>query len=197
MFNVLSLEKRRKPKKDNVVSMDGHGIKILIGLGNPGKAYNRTYHNTGFLFLDSMFENSTHEISDMPPVWDSMKLFRYTEINNLTLVKTNVLMNNSGRAVKAALKYFNVLPQNLLVVHDDSDIVIGNYKFSVDRGSAGHKGIESITQTLKTNTFPRLRIGIRNNNRKAGDFVLKHISKSDSLILEETFREIRENLLKI
>ena len=97
----------------------------------------------------------------------------------------------------------NAKSEELLVVHDDSDITIGNYKLSFDRGAAGHHGIESIQAVLKTNNFWRLRIGIRPavksekaqaKRQKAGEFVLKKISSANKKIIERTFDEIQTEL---
>ncbi len=192
MFNVLFLGKQRKSRERESHRPDIHEIKVIVGLGNPGKGYGKTYHNVGCMFLDFMAERSPG--TETPTIWNNLKLFRYAEVGGLTLVKTNVFMNNSGRSVKAALRYFNIPPQKMLVIHDDSDISIGNYKLSFGSGSAGHKGVGSITNTIKTNKFLRLRIGIRKSKEKAGKFVLKRVDKSDTPILEAVFMEIKEEL---
>ena len=115
-------------------------------------------------------------------------------------------MNESGRAISAAIKYFKIKPEEILIVHDDSDIEIGKYKISFGRGSAGHNGVESIIKSLKTKDFWRLRIGIRPNIRinqskisinqrlKASAFVLKKISKKDLKILEKVFEEAAQKI---
>ncbi len=112
-------------------------------------------------------------------------------------------MNESGKAVKEAMKYFKIKPEEILIVHDDSDIELGKYKISFGRGSAGHNGVQSIINNLKTKNFWRLRIGVRpttNNRRpttqiKAGDFVLKKISKKNLEIFEKFFYEININTM--
>lgn len=116
-------------------------------------------------------------------------------------------MNESGRWIEKELKKRGLKPENLLVVHDDSDIEIGKYKLSFGRSSAGHKGAESAIKALKTRNFWRLRIGVRSAGKtdakrtkaglpaavqraKAGDFVLKKISASDKRKLTAAFQEI-------
>lgn len=173
-------------------------IKLIIGLGNPGKKYVNTYHNVGHLFADYL--NSDLKLQIHP---------------NLPTIKSNVYMNESGKFVAKKLKNYNIKPEKLLVIHDDSDIELGKYKFSFGRGSAGHKGVESIIAVLKTKGFWRLRIGIRSNTGqreldadsrgqilrgprkvsvsrrpKAEEFVLKKISPADKKILEKVLEEI-------
>ncbi len=165
--------------------------RLIVGLGNPGGKYDRTYHNVGFSFLGHLTE-------DAPSHWQAVKgkNFEYSELGNFILIKPLVFMNDSGKAVKAALKYFSnktkIKPQEILIVHDDSDIELGKYKLSFGRGAAGHRGVESIIKTLGSDQFWRLRIGIRKMNlrKKAGDFVLKKISPVDRRILEKIFRAI-------
>jgi PTH1 family peptidyl-tRNA hydrolase len=156
-------------------------FKLIIGLGNPDPKYANTYHNVGHLFLDFLIENREN--------------FQFP-ISNDHLLKTDVYMNESGAFVKKALKKYNAQPEELLIVHDDSDIAVGNYKLSFERGAAGHHGIESIQQHLNTNNFWRLRIGIRPQNekirQKAEKFVLKKISATNKKILEKVFQKAIE-----
>jgi len=163
-------------------------IKLIIGLGNPGKEYEKTYHNAGFLFIDSLIE----KIPDYKLQTTNYKLF-----------KSDVYMNESGGFVAKTLKKRGIKPKEILIVHDDSDIEIGKYKISFGRGSAGHNGVESIIKSLKTKNFWRLRIGIRHGltqnkrgpiRKKASEMVLKKISKKDLEILEDVFKETAQKI---
>lgn len=150
-------------------------VKLIIGLGNPDEEYASTYHNIGFLFIDYLN-------NDQFPTGDCK------------LLKSDVFMNESGKFVTKMLKKTGAKPEEILLVHDDSDIEIGNYKISFSRGSAGHRGVESVIKSLKTKNFWRLRIGIRppKSKKKAGEFVLKKISKKDLEIFEKVFKEIKK-----
>ncbi len=154
-------------------------FKLIIGLGNPNSKYNSTYHNTGFLFIDYISKNM--------------------DIKNL---KSEAYMNESGKFVAKELKKAGIKPEELLVVQDDSDIEIGKYKFSFNRGAAGHHGIESIIATIKKNNFWRLRIGIRPKQKrgaprlKSEKFVLKKISAADKKILEGVFKKTAAEIIK-
>jgi len=169
------------------VGVNPREIKLIIGLGNPRKEYEKTYHNVGFLAIDFLAKN--------PPI--------------AKLLKSDNYMNQSGLFVGRTLKKYGVKPEEILIVHDDSDIELGKYKVSFGRGSAGHQGIESIIKSLNTKNFWRLRIGIRKNvlspkfpargetrqrrqvsRKKAADLVLKKISKDDLRALLELFKEI-------
>lgn len=152
-------------------------IKIVAGLGNPGLAYGNTYHNVGFLALDYL------SLGTPENEWRKSKKFSYLKVDKLILVKPGVFMNKSGEALKQALRYFKTKPENLLVVHDDSDIELGKYKIAFSRGAAGHRGVASVINNLKTNDFWRVRIGVRNRRGKAGDFVLEKIKRPEEKIL--------------
>jgi PTH1 family peptidyl-tRNA hydrolase len=107
-------------------------------------------------------------------------------------------MNVSGPAVKQALAYLKLKPEQIAVVHDDSDMIVGNYKISFDQSSAGHKGVQSIINALKTQKFWRIKIGVRpvkeKVRQKSEEFVLKGISKRDESDLALVFGQIISEL---
>lgn len=150
-------------------------VKLVIGLGNPDKKYQNTYHNIGFLALDYLAEN--------PRFSDSK------------FIKSDVYMNQSGGFVKKAVKKYKIKPAELMVVHDDTDIELGKYKISFSKNSAGHHGVDSIINSVGTKNFWRLRIGIgkvsQSAKTKATNLVLKKITRSDWEILKKTFSEIK------
>jgi len=159
-------------------------FKLIIGLGNPDTKYQNTYHNVGFLFIDYF---ATYNLQ--PTTYN--------------LLKSNVYMNQSGTFVRKALKKAGVKPEELLIVHDDSDLELGKYKLSFGRGAAGHHGIENIMATLKSKDFWRLRIGIRPlpakalataGRPKAGTFVLKKILPAHKKLLNEVFKKSASEL---
>ncbi|MEK7169212.1 MAG: aminoacyl-tRNA hydrolase [Patescibacteria group bacterium] len=163
-------------------------IKLIVGLGNPGSDYENTYHNAGFLALKYLSENAPE--TD----WRQAKKFSYIKTSRFILVKPEEFMNESGNAVKEALKYFKSKKFELLLVHDDSDLESGKWKLSFGRGAAGHRGVESIIASVKSPDFWRARIGVRNRKGKAGDFVLKKISSADRKSLILAFRELKDVL---
>lgn len=149
-------------------------IKLIVGLGNPGKKYENTRHNVGFKFVD----------------------FLQTKYPNLKYLKPQDFMNNSGLSVAKEAKYFQINPDEVLVVHDDLDIGVGEYRLQFDRGSAGHNGIKSIVEHLQTQAFWRLRIGIgrpNDSNILPEDYVLMNLSSTDFATLSQVFETILAN----
>ncbi|OGY66840.1 MAG: hypothetical protein A3I24_04080 [Candidatus Harrisonbacteria bacterium RIFCSPLOWO2_02_FULL_41_13b] len=154
--------------------------KLIIGLGNPEKKYRNTYHNVGLIFIKYLKDQNLYSLP-------------------YTLLASNTYMNESGRFVAQALNKYNIKPEALLIVQDDSDLEIGKYKFTEPgHSAAGHHGIESIQAALKTNNFWRLRIGIRPTTKtvrqKAEEFVLKKITAENKKILKKNLLEIIEKL---
>ena len=176
-------------------------IKLIIGLGNPGPQYENTYHNVGALFA-KYFKNFIY----------AQRFIDW----KLLIPAVAAYVNESGRFVVREMKKESVLPEQLLVVHDDSDLEIGTYKKPVfNRGSAGHHGVESVMKEIakelpnENQGFWRLRIGIRPNTKrhetgekhetariKASEFVLKKISAADKKILERVFEDAKTELVK-
>ena len=166
-------------------------VSLVVGLGNPGKEYERTYHNAGRLALAALAPETG---------WHARDKFRYVKETGRTFAAPETFMNESGEAVAAALKYFKVKPVDLLVIHDDCDLPLGQWKLQFGRGSAGHRGIASIIAHLKTDEFWRLRIGIRDaaekKRRKAGDFVLNRIGAEAMKDLDRVIDDIKKELLQ-
>ena len=196
MFNIHFLKKESLPSVD-ALQIQGRDIKIVVCLGNPVEGYEASYHNAGFLFLDFLTSLYPNNGVGKSQNFKNIKSFAYARLGGLVFAKPTTLMNNSGKAVKELLRYFDASPSELLVVHDDSDIPFGEYKFSFGRGSAGHNGAESIIKYIGTVEFLRLRIGVRNTNQKAGDFVLSKIPKDKLGDLENLFAEIKTSHFKV
>lgn len=176
------------------MDLQSKGVKLAIGLSNPGTDHENTYHNIGGIFIDFL-ENKNGK---NPTIKKSEKLFRYSTYPNLILTRTSTFMNESGKAAAAAMKILKIKPEETILIHDDSDLKIGESKFSFGRGSGGHKGIESVIKVAKTKNFWRLRIGIRPARErirtKAGNFVLKKIKTDDKKIFASLFQKIsKEN----
>lgn len=151
-------------------------IRLIFGIGNADPDYQRTYHNVGVLMAEYLKKSAPereHQIY----------------INK-------GFMNVVGKEVAQTLKKKRLQPAHLLIIHDDSDIQLGHFKLSFDRNSAGHKGIESIIQSLHTKAFWRLRIGIRapRNTQPAEKFVLKRITAARLTQLETVFAAAQQSL---
>jgi len=146
---------------------------LVAGLGNPGREYAQTRHNVGWMVVDELA--ARHGGS-----WRSKFSGQLAEVRldglRLALVKPETYMNESGRSIGAAVRFFKVDPGSLLVVHDDVDLEEGRLQARLGGGLAGHNGLRSIAQALGSQDFLRLRIGVgrpgRGDRRSVADYVL-------------------------
>jgi peptidyl-tRNA hydrolase, PTH1 family len=162
---------------------------LIVGLGNPGKQYEHTPHNVGFLAVDAFAQ--THIFPEWHLEKKANALITKQDLlgNTVVLAKSQMFMNNSGVSVKSLYTKYNPPAggTNLIVVHDDIDLSLGRMKISQNSGSAGHKGVASIAQHLETQDFVRLRIGIAPATGKPAQterFVLKKFNPQDFLIAQ-------------
>jgi len=149
-------------------------MKLIVGLGNPGPKYKGTRHNAGKETIDELAKE---------------------KMAGLILAKLKTYMNNSGKAVKEMVKYYKIKPEDLWVIHDDIDLPLGEFKISKGRGSAGHKGVQSIINELGTKEFNRIRIGIcpkEGKPKNVEDFVLKKFKKEE----QEKIKEVIDKIAK-
>jgi peptidyl-tRNA hydrolase, PTH1 family len=146
---------------------------LVAGLGNPGREYERTRHNVGWMVLDELARR--HGGSWRSKFSGSLAEVRLDGLK-LGLLKPETYMNESGRSVGAAARFFKVSPDALLVVHDDVDLEPGRLQARAGGGLAGHNGLRSLAQQLGTQDFLRLRIGVgrpgRGDPRSVSDWVL-------------------------
>lgn len=146
--------------------------KLIIGLGNPGKQYEWTRHNIGWIILDSLKEEL-----DPSTKWEKHHKVKaeITKIGNTILMKPLTFMNKSGEAVQQLMAFYKLAPEDILVIHDDLDMDFLKTRKVNDSGSGGNNGVQSIIDYLGTKKFDRLKIGISNKKRSripADRFVL-------------------------
>ena len=173
---------------------------LIVGLGNPDILYKFSRHNCGSFFVSWLNE----KLKGGEFKLNKKCLSQISQINiekgTIIIAKPTVFMNQSGEAIKRLKKFFEVQNKDIFICHDDSDLFLGNFKIQFKRGSAGHKGIESIIKALKTNAFYRIRIGVRIEkfkNLKAEHFILKNFSLKEREILKEIFNQIFLEIQKI
>ena len=171
----------------------------IVGLGNPGKRYEDTRHNVGFMFLDHLAGGQSGDFSANK--WDSRVLRLQAWGSRLFLVKPETYMNRSGRSVAGVTRYYDIAAEHICVVHDDIDMNLGRIKLVEGGGSGGHNGIRSIVQALGTADFPRIKIGIgRPGNGTAHPdmpvdrFVLSNFTPDEMTHIRERFSEIEKGL---
>lgn len=166
-------------------------MQLLVGLGNPGDEYSNTKHNIGFIILDRI----SSEFKINKKLFGHLADFKHQE-EKIILQKPTTFMNQSGKAVLAAQKYYKVPLEKILIIHDDTDLEIGCFKYATKSGSGGHNGIISIIKTLGTEEFARLKIGVRSpsSKQKAGSLVLQKFKKSETVKLDKIFPVIKESI---
>jgi PTH1 family peptidyl-tRNA hydrolase len=146
---------------------------LVVGLGNPGREYARNRHNLGFMVVDELARRTGASFRSK-----FNGEFAETRLDEarIGLLKPETYMNESGRSIAAALRFFKVAPADLLVVHDDVDLEPGRLQARLGGGLAGHNGLRSIAEVLGTQEFLRLRIGVgrpaRGDRRPVADYVL-------------------------
>lgn len=139
-------------------------MKVIVGLGNPGPQYAETRHNIGFLLVDLLAEaHNLRFCTKFQGLWAEGNV----QGERILLLKPTTFMNLSGRSVRALTDYYNILGNDLLVVHDDIDLLLGKIRFRSKGGAGGHNGIKSILAELGTDEFWRLKLGIGRPARSA------------------------------
>jgi PTH1 family peptidyl-tRNA hydrolase len=159
-------------------------FKLLVGLGNPGPDYENTRHNVGFWFVDRLAADlKTHWLTDG-------KFFgRIAKARDRYFLAPTTFMNRSGQAVSAVARFYKIEPEEILVIHDELDLMPGEIRLKQGGGNGGHNGLKDIQAQLGTPNFWRLRLGI-GHPRTLGlpypvvDFVLHPPSKDDQALLD-------------
>jgi PTH1 family peptidyl-tRNA hydrolase len=153
---------------------------LVVGLGNPGREYARTRHNVGWLVVDELARRHGG-------TWKGKFNGQVAEVridgHRVALLKPETYMNESGRAVAGAARFYKLEPDAVLVVHDEGDLDLGRLQARLGGGLAGHNGLRSLAQHLKTQDFLRLRIGVgrpeRGDPRPLADWVLSNFDTHD------------------
>ena len=173
---------------------------LIVGLGNPGKKYQKTRHNLGFRVVDEIaanfqFSPALSQKGGVQSIFN-VKISKGEIANKkIILAKPQTFMNLSGKAVKKLISNIQNLTSKLWIIHDDIDIPLGEIRIVKNRSSAGHKGVESIIKELGTKNFVRFRIGILPKTGKpknAESFVLKKFNKEEEKIVKEVIKKTAE-----
>ena len=155
---------------------------LVAGLGNPGREYERTRHNAGWMVIDELARR--HDGSFRSKFDGQLSEVRLDGLR-LALLKPETYMNVSGKSISAAGRFFKVEPESLLIVHDDVDLEAGRLQARAGGGLAGHNGLRSIASALGTQDFLRLRVGVgrpgRGDRRPVADYVLSPFSPDEDV----------------
>ena len=165
-------------------------MKLIVGLGNPGKEYKNTRHNIGFDFVD-YYLNEKKIISTWNNKFNGLFIDIFLNGEKVIFLKPQTYMNLSGESVHKIMDYFNISVDDLFVISDDLDLFVGNFKLKNGGSSAGHNGLKSIESCIGTSSYKRLKIGISNNKSiDTKDYVLGQFSKKDKVALDSLFSEL-------
>lgn len=165
-------------------------IRLIVGLGNTGAEYESTRHNAGFWYADAIARRCSARFSTERKFHGDVARTRIGG-NELWLLKPSTYMNRSGQAVVALALYYKILPSQILVAHDELDLLPGVVKLKLGGGTAGHNGLKDTQARLSTPEFWRLRIGIGHPRvlqiaQDVADFVLHPPRKDEQLAIDET-----------
>jgi PTH1 family peptidyl-tRNA hydrolase len=164
---------------------------LVVGLGNPGKQYERTRHSIGREILLAWQKKEGLADFEFNKKFNAL----ISKNKNIILLLPETFVNKSGAAVGLAARFFKIKPENVIVIHDDADIEFGRIKLSFNRSASGHKGVESVKRALKTEKYWRLRVGIQKRKRvEAMKLVLQKFTPAEENELKKLRKKIFEGL---
>lgn len=170
-------------------------MKLIVGLGNPGKDYQNTRHNVGFLVLDNYLKTS-----DWKEKFNALYHEERMNGDKVVFVKPLTYMNLSGDAVVKFVNYYDVNIDDILVIHDDLDLPFSTYKLKKNSSAGGHNGIKSIINRLGSQAFARLKVGVSHDRSvDTKDYVLGNFSKKEKEqfeVMQHDFNRIIESFVR-
>ena len=172
-------------------------VRLVVGLGNPGNTYKKTRHNVGFMVLDQIAEDFS--IALVKQKFDTVFGRGSVDGVEVVLAKPMAFMNRSGPQVQKIARYYRILSEDMLVVHDDIDLAFGRIKIKEKGGDGGHKGVRSIIDAFGGGDFVRLRIGVGRPEAgiNAADHVLGKFSLKEKKVLHRIITEARDAIVTI
>lgn len=164
---------------------------VIVGLGNPGKKYENTRHNAGFIAIDALA--SKYGISISEKKHKALCGTGIIEGNKVLLVKPETYMNLSGESVRSVMDFYKIDPEeDMLVIYDDISLAPGNIRIRKKGSAGGHNGIKSLIAHTGTQNFMRIKVGVgeKPSGWDLADYVLGHFSEDDNTKLKETMPDI-------
>lgn len=159
---------------------------LIVGLGNPGTTYEKTWHNVGFLAVDQLADQEKCRAFKISKKWQAATTEGTIAGQAVLIVKPQTFMNESGQAVAALANYHKIEPTDIWLVHDDIDLPLGSVRISRNASAAGHRGVQSVIDIMKSKTMVRFRIGIRSDQTGSiptEQFVLQKIDRSSTVAI--------------
>lgn len=172
-------------------------VRLVVGLGNPGNTYKRTRHNVGFMVLDQIAEDFS--IALVKQKFDTVFGRGSVDGVEVVLAKPMAFMNRSGPQVQKIARYYRILSEDMLVVHDDIDLAFGRIKIKEKGGDGGHKGVRSLMDAFGGGDFVRLRIGVGRPDAgiSAADHVLGRFKSDENKVLDQIINAARDAVVTI
>ena len=160
-------------------------VKLIIGLGNPGKPYEHTRHNIGFDVIDELANRWNAPLNQSK--FNGMYASVHRPEGKVILLKPLTYMNLSGESVRPLMDYFDIEVEDIIVIYDDLDLETGKLRLRAKGSAGGHNGIKSLIQHLGTQEFNRIRVGVNRPpaGMKVADYVLSKFSKDDQVVVKE------------
>lgn len=164
---------------------------LIVGLGNPGKEYEKTRHNAGFWAIDRIVEEFEFPALKEKREFEGSFSKGTIQDEGAILLKPHTYMNLSGRSVQKVAHYYQVEPQNIIVIHDDIDLALGKIRIRKDGSSGGHNGIKSVMSVLGEH-FIRIKIGAgtERDRSQTVDYVLSGFNKEEAKIIQEIIQTL-------
>lgn len=158
---------------------------LIVGLGNPGKEYVKTRHNVGFMALDAIVSSSHNEFAENTKFKGDVATCEIIGKKAFAL-KPNTYMNLSGESVQLLCNYYKIIPSNVIVIHDDIDLALGECRIKLGGGHAGHNGLKSLDRHIGKEYW-RVRIGVGRPENKddVSDYVLENFTKTEKATINE------------
>lgn len=167
----------------NIIEGSDH-MKLIVGLGNPGREYDNTRHNVGFFILDSYLKE--RGISLTKHKMNGLYQEEWIRSERVIFLKPQSYINLSGEVISFFVSYYKISLSDLLIIHDDMDLMLGCFKLKERGSSAGHNGLKNIELHLATREYNRLKVGIsKNKNMDMKDYVLGKLSNDEQKVLEQ------------
>jgi len=172
-------------------------LKLIVGLGNPGKNYCGSRHNVGFRVISALADKYNIRRTFLKN--DALLTKGKIENKKVILAQPTTYMNHSGKAVIRLLNYYKIDREDMIVIYDDMDLDVGIIRIRKKGSSAGHNGLKSVINFLETNKFPRIRIGIGQpgENINAVDYVLGKFTPDEKKIINEAIKKAVESIKDI
>lgn len=169
-------------------------MKMIVGLGNPGTKYEKTKHNVGFMVIDELAKK--HQVTFKKNAFQALVGEYFENAEKILLVKPQTFMNESGKAVGPLMTYFNIYPEELVIVYDDLDLTLGKIRLRQKGSAGGHNGVRSVISHLNSQVFNRIKVGIARpkQNQTVVHHVLTNFDKDEQPVINQAMDKTVEAL---